>query len=349
MDKVQENRRARNAAEHILNHSEKCLLGRCTATLQIALGGEGTDAMAVAKGGLTRSVPGGHRKQGSYRPKFSKQEMNFVTKTHDRATGAQESKNAPGTGKLDQPKNSSINKVIAVMSGKGGVGKSSVAALLASELAKRNFAVGLLDADITGPSIPKLFGVKGTPVTVESQVLPETSASSIRIMSLNLLLEHEDDPVIWRGPLIAGAVQQFWTDVLWGDIDYMIVDLPPGTGDVPLTVFQSLPIDGVVIVSTPQELSEMVVKKAVNMVRMMNVPILGLIENMGWVECPKCKEKIEPFGPSRATAIARSMEIALLGSLPLDPEVSALGDQGLIEKYCSNAVQSITNSILEKV
>ncbi|MGI6163751.1 MAG: P-loop NTPase [Bacillota bacterium] len=274
--------------------------------------------------------------------------MTFVTETLDK-TAPQETKAAPGIGKLEQPKNSNIHKVIAVMSGKGGVGKSSVAALLASELARRNFAVGLLDADITGPSIPKLFGVKGSPVTVESQVLPETSKSSIRIMSLNLLLEHEDDPVIWRGPLIAGAVQQFWTDVLWGDIDYMVVDLPPGTGDVPLTVFQSLPIDGVVIVSTPQELSEMVVKKAVNMVRMMNIPIIGLIENMGWVECPKCSEKIEPFGPSRAEAIAQSMDIGLLGSLPLDPEVSALGDKGLIENYRSSVVKAIADKVLAEL
>ncbi len=272
-----------------------------------------------------------------------------MTETLDKTAAPQDAKSASVIGKLEQPKNSNIQKVIAVMSGKGGVGKSSVAALLASELARRNYAVGLLDADITGPSIPKLFGVAGTPVTMESQVLPETSKSSIRIMSLNLLLEHEDDPVIWRGPLISGAVRQFWTDVLWGDIDYMVVDLPPGTGDVPLTVFQSLPIDGVVIVSTPQELSEMVVKKAVNMVRMMNIPILGLIENMGWVKCPKCGEKIEPFGPSRAEAIAQSMDIGLLGSLPLDPELSALGDKGLIEDYHLSVLKSIVDKVLKKL
>jgi len=261
---------------------------------------------------------------------------------------SQETEKPLGTGKLGQPRNSNIKKVIAVMSGKGGVGKSSVAALTASELARRDFSVGLLDADITGPSIPKLFGLKGNPIAVESQLLPESSKSSVRIMSLNLLLEHEDDPVIWRGPLIAGAVKQFWTDVLWGDLDYMVMDLPPGTGDIPLTVFQSLPIDGVIIVSTPQKLSEMVVKKAVNMVRLMDIPILGLVENMGWVQCPTCSSKIEPFGPSRADAIAKSMGIALLGSLPLDPQVSALGDKGLIENYRPDAIRSIVDEVVKK-
>ncbi len=269
--------------------------------------------------------------------------------THKSRTASHETEHVSETGKLAQPKNSNIEKVIAIMSGKGGVGKSSVAALVASELARKNFSVGLLDADITGPSIPKLFGLKGNPIAVESQLLPESSNSSVKIMSLNLLLEHEEDPVIWRGPLIAGAVKQFWTDVLWGDIDYMVVDLPPGTGDVPLTVFQSLPIDGVVIVSTPQELSEMVVTKAVNMVRMMDIPILGLVENMGWIECPTCGDRIEPFGPSRADAIARSMDIGLLGSLPLDPELSTLGDKGLIENYRPDATKSIVDAILKNI
>lgn len=253
----------------------------------------------------------------------------------------------PESLKLGQPKNSCIDKVIAVMSGKGGVGKSSVAALLASELARRGFAVGVLDADITGPSIPKLFGLRGDPIVVGSQLLPETSKTSIRVMSLNLLLEDEEDPVIWRGPLIAGTVRQFWTDVLWGELDYMIVDLPPGTGDVPLTVFQSLPIDGVVIVSTPQKLSEMVVTKAVNMLRLMEVPVIGLVENMAWVECPQCGTKIEPFGPSRADEIARSMGIGLLGSLPLDPAVSSLGDKGLIEDYRHDGIKVIVDNILD--
>jgi Mrp family chromosome partitioning ATPase len=269
-----------------------------------------------------------------------------VASTKTEAPFSQETGQSTELLKLGQPRNSHIRKVIAVMSGKGGVGKSSMAALLASELAKREFSVGLLDADITGPSIPKLFGLKANPTMVDSQLLPETSRTSIRIMSLNLLLEHEEDPVIWRGPLVAGAVRQFWTDVLWGELDYMVVDLPPGTGDVPLTVFQSLPLDGIVIVSTPQKLSEMVVTKAVNMARLMDIPVLGLVENMGWVECPNCGVKIEPFGSSRADETAKSMGIALLGSLPLDPKVSELGDKGLIEDYRHDAIEVIVDNIL---
>jgi Mrp family chromosome partitioning ATPase len=255
----------------------------------------------------------------------------------------------PGIEKLAQPESSNIKKVIAVMSGKGGVGKSSVSALIASELARRNLSVALLDADITGPSIPKLFGVKGNTAAVGKQILPEKSRSGVKVMSLNLLLENEDEPVIWRGPLIAGAVKQFWTDVLWGDIDYMVVDLPPGTGDVPLTVLQSLPIDAVVIVSTPQDLSVMVVKKAVNMVKMMNVPIAGLVENMGWLICPRCKERIEPFGPARALEIAETMQIDLLGSLPLDPDVSRRGDRGQIEEYRPESLKNIVDLLQHKV
>lgn len=259
-----------------------------------------------------------------------------------------QSKSGAGVDKLEQPDNSHIQKTIAVASGKGGVGKSSVSALLASEIRKRGFKVGILDADVTGPSIPKLFGLRGVPSMLGSQLLPEISASSIRVMSLNLLLENEDDPVIWRGPLLAGVIKQLWKDVLWGEIDYMVIDLPPGTGDIPLTAFQSLPIDGVVIVSTPQELSELIVKKAVTMVRMFNIPILGLIENMSWIKCPNCAERIQPFGPSRADAIAESMELDLLGSLPLDPEVSILGDRGTIESYSCVELQSIVDGILNK-
>ena len=253
-----------------------------------------------------------------------------------------------GRDKLEQPDNSHIRRVIAVASGKGGVGKSSVSALLASETRKKGFNVGILDADVTGPSIPKLFGLKGNPSTLGTQLLPEMSASSIRIMSLNLLLQSEDDPVIWRGPLLAGVIKQLWNDVLWGDIDYMIIDLPPGTGDIPLTAFQSLPIDGVIIVSTPQELSELIVKKAVGMVRMFDIPILGLVENMSWIKCPNCGEKIEPFGPNRAHTIAQSMGLDILGSLPLDPRISILGDQGRIEEYSCSELQSIVDGILAK-
>lgn len=251
--------------------------------------------------------------------------------------------------KLSQPENSHIKRVIAVISGKGGVGKSSIAALLASELSRRKYQVGLLDADITGPSIPKLMGVRGRPVTLGSQIVPEQSASNIRVMSINLLLESEEDPIIWRGPLIAGAVKQFWTDVLWGDTDYLVVDLPPGTGDVPLTVLQSLPLDGAVIVTTPQDLSVLVVKKAVSMVKMLDVPILGLVENLAWAECPECGHRIEPFGPSHAEEIAQSMGIDVLGSFPLSPELSAMGDAGKIEYYRSEILTKMVDSILQKV
>lgn len=235
--------------------------------------------------------------------------------------------------KLPRPEHSNIKRVIAVMSGKGGVGKSSVSALLAATLARNGYQVGVLDADITGPSIPRLLGVKDRAESMKPGILPPKSPGGIRVMSLNLLLEREDDPVVWRGPLISGAVKQFWTDVLWGDLDYLIVDLPPGTGDAPLTVLQSLPLDGLVIVSSPQDLAVMVVRKAVKMARMLGVPILGLVENMTYVRCPGCGEEIRVFGRSKATEIAEAMDVELLGELPLDPTLAEYGDRGEIERY----------------
>lgn len=235
--------------------------------------------------------------------------------------------------KLPQPEGSNIRRTIAIMSGKGGVGKSSVSALLASALAREGYRVGLLDADITGPSIPKLFGVQRLPETKDKKIVPPRTSLGIKVMSLNLLLPSEDDPVIWRGPLIGGAVKQFWTDVIWGDLDYLVVDLPPGTGDAPLTVLQSLPLDGVIIVTSPQDLAVMVVRKAVKMVRMLNVPLLGLIQNMSYLTCPHCGETVELFGPDRAAAVAAEAGLELLGVIPLDPEISQLGDSGQIEEY----------------
>ncbi|BCV21893.1 Mrp/NBP35 family ATP-binding protein [Moorella sp. Hama-1] len=226
-----------------------------------------------------------------------------------------------------------IKHVIGVMSGKGGVGKSSVTALLALALKEEGYRVGILDADITGPSIPRIFGLHRPPEgTANGMIAPESDGGT-RIMSLNLLLPHEDDPVIWRGPLIGGAVKQFWTDVIWGDLDYLLVDLPPGTGDAPLTVLQSLPLDGLVIVSSPQELAHMVVRKAVKMATIMNVRILGLVENMSFARCPGCGREIYIFGPSRAEAAAAEASIPLLGTLPLDPELTALSDNGRVEEY----------------
>ena len=205
---------------------------------------------------------------------------------------------------LPQSDFNSISQVIAVMSGKGGVGKSSVAALIGVKLARDGYRVGLLDADITGPSIPKMFGIKSSAEAMEFGILPVKSESGIEIMSLNLLLENEDDPVIWRGPLIAGAVQQFWTDVIWGKLDYLIVDLPPGTGDVPITVMQSLPLNGVVIVSSPQDVAAMIVKKSIRMASMMNVKILGLIENMSYAVCPKNAVRFfTSSGPSKERSL----------------------------------------------
>ncbi len=251
-----------------------------------------------------------------------------------------------GIEKLKDPANSRVRRVIAVMSGKGGVGKSSVASLLAVGLARSGRRVGLLDADVTGPSIPKLFGLKSDPTGVDGQMLPQTTALGIRVMSLNLLLEKEDLPVIWRGPLISGAVKQFWTDVVWGDVDYMVIDLPPGTGDVSLTVLQSLPVDGILIVTTPQDLSQLIVKKSVNMARMLDVPILGMAQNMAYMKCPHCGEKIEPFGVKTGEDTAKAMDLELLATLPIDSSISTLGDAGKIAD-CECEICGVLASIIE--
>ncbi|MDK2821039.1 MAG: hypothetical protein PWP31_1004 [Clostridia bacterium] len=247
----------------------------------------------------------------------------------------------PGTNNDQKPSKiathelNNIKHVVGVMSGKGGVGKSSVTALLAVALNQSGYKVGILDADITGPSIPKLFGVKGgLPQNIgDIGVPPAESSQGVKIMSLNLLLPNEDDPVVWRGPIISGAVKQFWTDVVWGELDYLLIDLPPGTGDAPLTVLQSIPLDGLVIVSSPQELANMVVRKAVKMASALEVKIYGLVENMSYLSCPDCGKRINIFGPSRAEEAAETAGIPLLGTLPLDPEMTALSDNGKIEEY----------------
>ncbi len=224
-----------------------------------------------------------------------------------------------------------IKKIVGIISGKGGVGKSAVTGLLAAAMAHQGHAVGILDADITGPSIPRMFGIHKKAQTAGPVILPGVSVEKIKIMSINLMLENEDDPVIWRGPLVAGAVKQFFTDVDWGDLDYLFVDLPPGTGDVPLTVMQSLPIDGVVIVATPQELVGMIVKKAIHMAEMMQVPVLGVVGNMSHVVCPDCNKKINLFGNSSMDSIVQETGVKLLGNLPLLPDLAQLGDEGKIE------------------
>ena len=227
---------------------------------------------------------------------------------------------------------SSVKKVIAVVSGKGGVGKSLVTSLLASEMQRRGHSCAVLDADITGPSIPKSFGIHEHATGTEQYLIPVTTQSGLQVMSINLILENETEPVVWRGPVIAGAVTQFWTDVLWRDVDYMFVDMPPGTGDVPLTVFQSIPLDGVIIVTTPQDLVEMIVSKAVNMAKMMNIPVLGLVENMSYAVCPDCGRHIEIFGHSKIDELAARYSIPVLAKLPIDPNAAALCDEGKIER-----------------
>ena len=223
---------------------------------------------------------------------------------------------------------SHIKKVIGVVSGKGGVGKSMTSAMMAVSMRRKGYKVGVLDADITGPSIPKLFGVHGPAMGTEDGINPVESHTGIKIMSINLLLEHDTDPVIWRGSLIAGTVKQFWTDVCWGDVDCLYVDMPPGTGDVPLTVFQSLPVDGIVIVLSPQELVGMIVEKAVKMAQMMNIPVLGLVENMAYMTCPDCGKRLYPFGEGRTADVAKQYGLPMLAQLPIQPELAKKCDEG---------------------
>lgn len=242
---------------------------------------------------------------------------------------------------------SSIKHTIAVMSGKGGVGKSAVTMLLAVALRRLGFEVGILDADITGPSVPRGLGVSGPIMVGESGAIPGESSTGIKVMSMNLILPAEEDAVIWRGPLISSAVGQFYQECEWGSLDYLLVDLPPGTADVPLTVMQSIPLDGIVLVTSPQELAGMIVGKAVSMAAQLDVPITGLIENMSYVPCPSCGEKVEPFGPSHGEQAAKRMGTVLLGRLPLDRAISELADEGRLEDYDSGEVQAVIGEIVK--
>ena len=234
-----------------------------------------------------------------------------------------------------------MKKVIGVVSGKGGVGKSLTTSLLASFAQKKGLSVGIMDADITGPSIPKMFGVSEHATGSADGIDTVLSPSGIQMMSMNLLLDDETSPVIWRGMVISGTVMQFWTDVVWKDLDLLFIDMPPGTGDVPLTVFQSIPIAGIVIVTTPQDLVKMVVEKAVNMARIMNIPVLGLVENMSYLSCPDCGKEIEVFGHSKAKATAAEYGIPAVARMPLDPKISTLADEGRIEDYDGSALADI--------
>ena len=221
-----------------------------------------------------------------------------------------------------------VGKVYGIVSGKGGVGKSMVTSQLAVTMRRRGYQVGILDADITGPSIPKAFGIHDRAMGTENALIPSVSKTGIQVMSINLLLPGEEEPVIWRGPVIAGTVKQFWTDVIWGDLDYLFVDMPPGTGDVPLTVFQSLPVDGVVIVSSPQDLVRMIVMKAYKMAQMMSVPVLGIVENYSYLVCPDCGKKLSIFGESHIDEIAAEIGVPVLGKMPIHPEFAELVDEG---------------------
>ena len=240
-----------------------------------------------------------------------------------------------------------ISNIIAVMSGKGGVGKSLVASLAAIALKRQGYELGILDADLTGPSIPKMFGITGRPSGSETGILPVLSRSGIEVMSINLLLPQEDDAVIWRGPLISNTIKQFWEDVLWGKLDYLLIDLPPGTADAPLTVMQSLPISGVIIVFTPQDLTAMIVRKAVNMAQKMGKSVLGVVENMSYLQLADMDKRIEIFGPSRGEEMAQSSKAPLLGQLPLDPDLAKLCDQGEIENYDSDIMDSFGQALKE--
>jgi Mrp family chromosome partitioning ATPase len=243
----------------------------------------------------------------------------------------------------------SVKKVIAVVSGKGGVGKSLVTCLLAAEMQRRGHNCAVLDADITGPSVPKSLGIHEPCTGTDEYLIPVSTHSGLQVMSMNLLLQDEREPVVWRGPVIAGAVTQFWTDVLWQDVDFMFVDMPPGTGDVPLTVFQSLPVDGIVIVTTPQDLVGMIVEKAVNMAGLMNIPVIGVVENMSYFKCPDCGKEYAIFGESRVEALAKAYGIPHFAKLPIDPVITTMVDAGEVESVSGQYVSGLIDVIEKEV
>ena len=242
---------------------------------------------------------------------------------------------------------SDIRHAIAVVSGKGGVGKSLITGLLAVTMARKNYHVGILDADITGPSIPKMFGVNGTPRPTEAGVYPITTARGIDIMSTNLILENKEDPVVWRGPILGGMVKQFWQEIIWEDIDYLFLDMPPGTGDVPLTVFQSIKVDGIVIVTSPQELVSMIVAKAVKMAEMMKVPIIGLVENMSYFKCPDCGKEHKIYGESHISGIAAKYNLDVLARIPIEPQLAARCDLGQIEMFDGDWLDEVAKRLID--
>ncbi len=271
--------------------------------------------------------------------------------THDCSSCGQSCASRTAPQDLHEKLNSmsSVKKVIAVVSGKGGVGKSLVTSAMAVELNRRGHKTAILDADITGPSIPKAFGLKERAKGSEFGIIPETTKTGIDIMSINLLLENTTDPVVWRGPVISGTVKQFWTEVIWKDVDYMFVDMPPGTGDVPLTVFQSIPLDGIIVVASPQELVSMIVEKAVRMAELMNVPILGLVENMSYFKCPDCGKEHKIFGDSHIDEIAAQYKTRVLAKVPIDPDLAKSVDTGTVELFVGDYFENAANTIEDEL
>ena len=271
--------------------------------------------------------------------------------THDCSTCSSKDCKSREIQKEKLNEQSSVKRVIGIVSGKGGVGKSIVTSMLAVQSMRSGYKTAIIDADITGPSIPRAFGIKEPVMSDGEHMIPSSSKNGIDVVSINLMLEDETRPVVWRGPVIAGVVKQFWTDAVWNDVDFMFVDMPPGTGDVPLTVFQSLPIDGIVIVSTPQDLVSMIVEKAVKMANMMNIPVLGLVENMSYVVCPDCGKEIRIFGNGKTDEIAQRYGFDILGRLPMDPALASLCDRGCIEdmdgKYLSEAFKTVEKKLVK--
>ena len=266
--------------------------------------------------------------------------------THDCSSCSEKCSQAKPESLIEKPHElSDIKKVIGIVSGKGGVGKSMVTSLMAILMNRKGYNSAILDADITGPSIPKAFGLKEKAMGNQFGLYPVKSKTGIDIMSLNLLLENETDPVVWRGPVIAGTVKQFWTDVIWSDVDFMFIDMPPGTGDVPLTVFQTIPVDGIIIVTSPQDLVSMIVKKALNTAKLMNIPVIGLVENYSYIKCPDCGKKIEIFGSGKTEEAAKKFGVPLLAQMPMDSAVAALADKGEMDKVNTAEIDAAAKQI----
>ena len=268
--------------------------------------------------------------------------------THDCSTCSANCSSRKGGPTFEAPhKDSHVKHVIGIVSGKGGVGKSIVTSMLTTVMQRRDYKCAILDADVTGPSIPKAFGTKGDILSTGDGLMPLETKTGIKMISVNLLLEEETRPVVWRGPVIAGTVKQFWTDVVWGDVDYMFIDMPPGTGDVPLTVFQSIKLDGIVIVTTPQDLVSMIVGKAVNMANLMNIPVIGLVENMSYVKCPDCGRELHVFGKSKAEEVCAKYDIPLLARMPIDERLASLIDHGVIELMENDYLEGAADAVVK--